>query len=72
MHIKNTVVDRDTELEQDRALFDKYTKRGLISIKNLVMKSPKQRNEKEVEFLILYLRFKHSSVFKKCDKKTIF
>ena len=50
------VVDRQTEEEKDKNLFDSYITKGLVNIKNLVLKNPEQRSAKEVEFLILYLK----------------
>ena len=35
------------------------------------MKTPIDRTEKEVEYLVLYLKFKHANIFGKCDKTTI-
>ena len=34
------VVDRHTEEEKDQALFDSYITKGLVNIKNLVLKNP--------------------------------
>ena len=34
------VVDRSTEEEKDQALFDSYITKGLVNIKNLVLKNP--------------------------------
>ena len=50
------VIDRATEEEKDQILFDSYITKGLVNIKNLVLKNPEQRSAKEVEFLILYLK----------------
>ena len=50
------VIDRATEEEKDQMLFDSYITKGLVNIKNLVLKNPEQRSPKEVEFLILYLK----------------
>ena len=49
-------MDRQTEEEKDKSLFDSYITKGLLNIKNLVLKNPEQRSAKEVEFLILYLK----------------
>ena len=46
----------ETEEERDRRTFDDYLKKGLVNIKNLVLKNPLHRTEKENEFLILYLK----------------
>ena len=45
-----------TDEERDRQLFDDYLKKGLVNIKNLVLKNPQHRTDKENEFLILYMR----------------
>ena len=45
-----------TEEQKDRQLFDDYLKKGLVNIKNLVLKNPLHRTDKENEFLILYMR----------------
>ena len=34
------VIDRSTEEEKDQALFDSYITKGLVNIKNLVLKNP--------------------------------
>jgi hypothetical protein len=34
-----------------------YLAKGMVNIKNLVLKNPEQRTPKEVEFLIFYLKF---------------
>lgn len=52
-------------------MFEKYEKKGLVSVKTLVMKTPIDRTESEVEYLVLYLKFKHSRVFGRCDKQEI-
>jgi len=49
-------LDAATEDERDRKLFDDYLKKGLVNIKNLVLKNPLHRTDKENEFLILYLK----------------
>ena len=61
------VIDRATEEEKDQALFDSYITKGLVNIKNLVLKNPEQRSSKEVEFLILYLKHQFS-VFYEIEK----
>lgn len=37
-------------------LFDDYLRKGLVNIKNLVLKNPLHRTDKENEFLILYMK----------------
>ena len=61
------VIDRATEEEKDQTLFDSYITKGLVNIKNLVLKNPEQRSAKEVEFLILYLKHQYS-VFYEIEK----
>ena len=51
-----TKFDKQTEEERDRKMFDDYLKKGLVNIKNLVLKNPVNRTDKENEFLILYLK----------------
>ena len=52
-----------TEEELDRRLFDDYLKKGLVNIKNLVLKNPLHRTEKENEFLILYMKHQFECFF---------
>ena len=47
-----------------------YNTKGLVNVKNLVLKNPEQRSVKEVEFLILYLKFKFP-VFFEIDRRTL-
>ena len=47
-----------------------YNTKGLVNVKNLVLKNPEQRSVKEVVFLILYLKFKFP-VFFEIDKRTL-
>ena len=49
-------LDRETEEEKDKKLYADYLRKGLINIKNLVLKNPLHRTPKETEFLILYLK----------------
>lgn len=49
-------IETATEEERDRQLYDDYLKKGLVNIKNLVLKNPLHRTEKENEFLILYMK----------------
>lgn len=42
----------------------------MVNVKNLVLKNPEQRTAKEVEFLILYLKFKFP-VFLNIDRRTL-
>ena len=44
-----------SEEERDRKLYDDYLAKGLVNIKNLVLKNPAQRTNKENEFLIIFL-----------------
>ena len=64
------VIDAATEEERDRRLFDDYLKKGLVNIKNLVLKNPLHRTDKENEFLILYLKHQFD-VFADIDKACI-
>ena len=64
------VIDKATEEEKDLLLFDDYLKKGLVNIKNLVLKNPLHRTEKENEFLILYLKHQYE-VFHEIDKAAI-
>lgn len=50
------VIDSATEEERDRQMYDDYLVKGLVNIKNLVLKNPLHRTEKENEFLILYMK----------------
>ena len=52
-----------TEDEKDQLLYDDYLKKGLVNIKNLVLKNPVHRTEKENEFLILYLKHQYEIFF---------
>ena len=56
-------MDKETQDANDLKLFEKYINTGLVSVKTLIMKSPVKRTDKENEFLLLYLKFKHSDVF---------
>lgn len=49
-------LEKDTEEEKDKRLYAEYLRKGLINIKNLVLKNPLHRTPKETEFLILYLK----------------
>ena len=60
----------ETEEERDRKTFDDYLKKGLVNIKNLVLKNPLHRTVKENEFLILYLKHQFE-VFYDIDKAAI-
>ena len=62
--------DRESQNEKYQKLFDMYNTKGLVNVKNLVLKNPEQRSVKEVEFLILYLKFKFP-VFFEIDRRTL-
>ena len=47
-----------------------YLQKNLFNIKNLALKNPEQRNEKEIEFLILYMKFKFP-VFYDIERRTL-
>lgn len=64
------VIDKATEEERDKKTFDDYLKKGLINIRNLVLKNPLHRTPKENEFLILYLKHQYE-VFYDIDKASI-
>ena len=47
-----------------------YLQKGLVNVKNLVLKNPEQRTAKEVEFLILYMKHKFQ-IFYEIDRRTL-
>ena len=53
------VIDSMTEDERDRKIYADYLKKGLVNIKNLVLKNPLHRTAKENEFLILHLKHEY-------------
>ena len=59
-----------SEEERDKKLYDDYLAKGLVNIKNLVLKNPAQRTNKENEFLILYMRHQFEC-FHDVDKASI-
>ena len=59
-----------TQDEKDKKLYDMYNTKGLVNIKILALKNPEQRSAKEIEFLILYLKFKFP-VFFEIDRRTL-
>ena len=63
-------LDTATEEERDRILYEDYLKKGLVNIKNLVLKNPALRTPKESEFLILYMKHQFE-VFYEIDKDCI-
>ena len=63
-------VDKLTEEEKDQILYDDYLKKGLVNIKNLVLKNPVHRTEKENEFLILYLKHQYE-IFYDIEKSAV-
>jgi len=63
MKIQGGLVDKETQDANDLKLFEKYQRTGLVSVKTLIMKSPTKRTERENEFLLLYLKFRHSDIF---------
>lgn len=64
-------MDKETQDANDLKLFEKFLKTGLVSVKTLIMKSPANRTDREVEFMTLYLKFKHASVFQNFENQTI-
>ena len=56
-------IDKLTEEEKDQLIYDDYLKKGLVNIKNLVLKNPVHRTDKENEFLILYLKHQYEIFF---------
>jgi len=52
-------IDAATEEDKDRKLYQDYLKKGLVNIKNLVLKNPLHRTKKENQFLILYLKHEY-------------
>ena len=52
--------DKETQNANDFKLFEKFLKKGLVSAKNVIMKSPGNRTDKEIEFMVFYLKFKHA------------
>lgn len=63
-------VERLTEDERDQILYADYNKKGLVNIKNLVLKNPIHRTDKENEFLILYLKHQYE-IFADIEKAAI-
>ena len=55
--------DKETQNANDLKLLEKILKKGLITVKNVIMKSPGNRTDKEIEFMVFYLKFKHAETF---------
>jgi len=70
MDIDEVIVDEGTEEERDKKLFEKISAKGLVSIEALVMKNPEVRSQKDIEYLILYMKHKFP-VFASVSKPAI-
>jgi hypothetical protein len=64
-------MDRESEAMNERETFEKIKSRGMISVKALAAKPPESRNEAENNFLMLYMKLNHPTVFKDCDRETL-
>lgn len=66
-----STIEAVSEEEQDRKLFNEMLKKGIVNIKNLVLKDVQKRTAQENEFLMLYLKYQFSSVFSDIEKSAV-